>query len=101
MSSLDDDNVSPGIGDKMKDLNINNNKNKSSQQIQEDFKHVKNSDLPREWQYAKLHPQDLIIGVVSKRISTRSAVQQAANFAFISQIVQKKVNDALEDKYWI
>ena len=35
VSSLDDDNDNLGIGDKMKDLNINDYKNESSQQIQE------------------------------------------------------------------
>ena len=59
------------------------------------------NELPKEWKYAKSHPQDLIIGDVSKEISTRSALQQAANCAFISQIVPKKVEEALEDEYWI
>ena len=60
---------------------------------------MKNNDLPKEWKYAKLHPQDLIIGDASKGISTRSALQQAVNYAFISQIVPKKVNEALKDEY--
>ena len=38
---------------------------------------------------------------MSKGISIRSVIQQAANYAFISQIVPKSVNDVLEDEYWI
>ena len=48
MPSVDDDEVSPGIEDKMKDLHINDKKIKPSQQIQEESKDVKNSDLPKE-----------------------------------------------------
>ena len=98
---MDDDDASLGIEDKMKDLHINDKKIESSQQIQKESKDVKNSDLPKEWKYAKSHPQDLIIGDASKGISTRSALQQVANCAFISQIVPKKIDEALEDKYWI
>ena len=99
--SVDDDDVSPDIEDKMEDLHINDKKIESSQQIQEESKDVKNSDLPKEWKYAKSHPQDLIIGDTSKGITTRSALQQIANCAFISQIVPKKVDEALKDEYWI
>ena len=84
MPNLDDDDVSLGVGDKMKNLSINDNKTEVSQQIQEKSKDVKGSDLPKEWRYAKSHPKALIIGDASKRISTRSALQQAAYFAFIS-----------------
>ena len=59
----------------MKNLTINDSKNEVSQQIQEESKDVKNSDLPKEWRYAKSHPQDLIIGDISKGISTKSALQ--------------------------
>ena len=48
MPSLGDDDISPGIDDKMKDLSINDSKNEVSQQIQEESKDVKNSDLPKE-----------------------------------------------------
>ena len=96
---MDDDDVSSGIGDKMRDLNVNDKKNESSQQIQKEFKDVKNSDLSKNWRYAKSHPQDLIIGDALKGISARISLQQAANCAFISQIVPKKVDEALEDKY--
>ena len=99
--SVDDDDVSPDIEDKMEDLYINDKKIESSQQIQEESKDVKNSDLPKKWKYAKSHPQDLIIGDTSKGITTRSALQQTTNCAFISQIVLKKVDEVLEDEYWI
>ena len=66
MPSLDDDDVSPGIDDKMKDLSINDSKTEVSQQIQKESRDVKDSDLPKEWRYAKSHLQDLIIGDISK-----------------------------------
>ena len=50
----------------MKDLYINDKKIESSQQIQEESKDVKNSDLPKEWKYVKSHPKDLIIRDASK-----------------------------------
>ena len=99
LSLDDDDDVSPGIIDKIKNLSINYNKTEESQHIQEESKDVKNSDLPKEGRYAKSHPYGLIIGDISKGISTRSALHQATNCAFISQIVPKKVDDALEDEY--
>ena len=101
VSSVDDDDVILGIEDKIKDLSINDKKTEPVEQVKEESKDVKMNDLPKEWKYAKSHPQDLIIGDVSKGISTRSALQQAANCAFISQIVPKKVEEALKDEYWI
>ena len=68
MPSLDEDDDSPSTVDKMKNLSINDSKIEESQHIQEKSKDVKNSDLPREWRYAKSHPQDLIIGDISKGI---------------------------------
>ena len=53
---MDDDDISPGIEDKVKDLSINDKKVESLQQIKEESKDVKNNDLPKEWKYAKSHP---------------------------------------------
>ena len=40
--------------------------------------------LPRDWKYASSHPKDLIIGEVSKRVSTRSIVHNVCSYiAFI------------------
>ena len=41
MPSLDDDDASPSIDDKMKNLSINNNKTEESQYAQEESKDVK------------------------------------------------------------
>ena len=101
MPSIDDNDVSPGIEDKVKYLSINEKKVESLQQIKEESKDVKNNDLPKEWKYDKSHSQDLIIEDASKGISTRSALQQAANCAFISKLCQKKADEALEYEYWI
>ena len=38
---------------------------------------------------------------ISKGISTKSTLQQVANYAFISQNVRKKIDDALKDEYRI
>ena len=57
---------------------------------------MKNNDFPKEWKYAKLHSQDLIFGDALKGMSIRSALQQAENCACISQIVPKKVDEALK-----
>ena len=56
MPSVDDNDVSLGIGDKMRVLNVNDKKNESSQQIQEEANDVKNNDLLKEWRYAESHP---------------------------------------------
>ena len=72
--SLHDDDVSPGIRDKMRDLNVSDKKIESLQQIKEESKDVKNNDLSKESKYVKSHPQELIIGDASKGISTRNAL---------------------------
>ena len=43
-------------------------------------------DLPKDWQFKKARPQDLIIGNTTKGITTRSKLQSIVNLAFISQI---------------
>ena len=55
VSSVDDDDVSLGIEDKIKDLSINDKKTEPVEQVKEESKDVKMNDLPKEWKYAKSH----------------------------------------------
>ena len=52
VSSVDDDDVSPGIVDRVKYLSINDKKIELLEQIKEESKDVKINDLPKEWKYA-------------------------------------------------
>ena len=58
-------------------------------------------DLPKNWQFKKSHPQDLIIGDTTKGVTTRSKLKSLVNLAFISQIESKNVDDALNDEFWV
>ena len=57
--------------------------------------------LPREWRYINQHSKEQIIRDTFRSVCTRTSLQHAVNFSFISQIVPKNMNDALEDEYWI
>ena len=58
-------------------------------------------DLPKDWQFKKAHPQELIIGDTTKGVITRSQLKSIINLAFISQIEPKNVDDALCDEFWV
>ena len=58
-------------------------------------------DLPKDWQFKKSHPQELIIGDTLKGVTTRSKLKDLVNLAFISQIEPKNVDDALSDEFWV
>ena len=58
-------------------------------------------DLPKDWQYKKTHPQELIIGDTTKGVTTRSKLKSFVNLTFISQIEPKNVDDALCDEFWV
>ena len=58
-------------------------------------------DLPKNWQFKKAHPQELIIGDTTKRVTTRSKLKSFVNLAFISQIEPKNIDDALCDEFWV
>ena len=46
--------------------------------------------LPKDWRFASNHPKDLIIGDVSKGVTTRSKLHDLCGyFAFISQLSPK------------
>ena len=56
-------------------------------------------DLPKNWQFKKAHPQDLIIGDTTQGVTTRSKLKSIVNLAFISQIEPKNIEDALSDEF--
>ena len=58
-------------------------------------------ELPKDWQFKKVHPQELIIGDTTKGVTTRSKLKSIINLAFISQIKPKNVDDALSDKFLV
>ena len=58
--------------------------------------------LSKNWRYATSHPKDLIIGDVSKGVTTGSKLHDIyGNFAFISHIEPKNVLEAEGDSYWL
>ena len=58
-------------------------------------------DLPKDWQFKKAHPQDLIIGDTIKGLTTYSKLKSIVNLAFTSQIEPKNIDDALNDEFWV
>ena len=73
------------------------NKEESEEMPQPTLKNV----LPKDWQFKKVHPQDLIIGDSTKGVTTRSQLKSIVNLLFISQIEPKNVDDALCDEFWV
>ena len=58
--------------------------------------------LLKDWRYATSHPKDLIIGDVSKEITTRSKLYDICDrFVFISHIEPKNILEAEGDSYWL
>ena len=41
-------------------------------------------NMPKDWQFKKAHPQDLIIGETTQGVTTRSKLKSIVNLAFIS-----------------
>ena len=58
-------------------------------------------DLPKDWQFKKDHPKNLIISDTLKGVTTRFHLKTIVNLAFISQIEPKNVDDALADEFWV
>jgi len=58
--------------------------------------------LPKDWRYATSHPKELIIGDVSKGITTHSKLYDFCDhFAFIFHIEPKNILEAEGDSYWL
>ena len=58
--------------------------------------------LLKDWRIASNHPNDLIIGDVSKGVTTRSKLHDlCGHFAFISHIEPKNILEVEADSYWL
>ena len=58
--------------------------------------------LPKDWRYATNHPKDLIIGDVSKGVTTCSKLHDlCGHYAFISHFEPKNILEAEGDSYWL
>ena len=58
--------------------------------------------LPKDWRYATNHPKDLIIGDVSKGVTTPSKLYDLCrHYAFISHIEPKNILEVEGDLYWL
>ena len=58
-------------------------------------------DLPKEWQFKKDHPKDLIIGEPLKGVTTRHSLKHLNSLTFISQIELRNIDEALNDESWV
>ena len=58
-------------------------------------------ELPKDWQFKKAHPQELIIGDTTKGVTTHSKLKSFINVAFISQLEPKNVDNVLCDEFWV
>ena len=59
-------------------------------------------NLPRESVWSRYHPWELIIGDPEAGVQTIRASQNECYFSsFLSKIESKKVEEALEDPYWV
>ena len=57
-------------------------------------------DLPKEWSFAHNHPRELILGDLSKGITTRASMKNVCrHLAFLSQVEPKMFLDAEHDEY--
>ena len=58
--------------------------------------------LPKDWRYNPHHPKDLVIGEVSKGVTTRPKLHDyCGHYAFISHVEPKNVLEAEADSYWL
>ncbi|XP_075078486.1 uncharacterized protein LOC142164560 [Nicotiana tabacum] len=56
---------------------------------------------PNEWRSEPDYPQKFIIGDPNEGMKMRGALKKKANIALISQIEQKKIEEALKDSSWV
>ena len=71
----------------------------NKEEIEESPQPTLQGELPKDWQFKKAHPQELIIGDTTKGVTTRSKLKSFVNLAFISQIEPKNVDDTLCDEF--
>ena len=87
----------------LKDLPIEEKKSKIDEQGEVQKGQVEPTQpLSKDWRFASNHPKDLIIGDVSKGITTRSKLHDLyGHFAFISHIEPKNILEVEADSYWL
>ena len=85
----------------LKDSPIQDDKKEHFGEVQKD--EVEQSQpFPKDWRYATNHPKDLIIGDVSKGVTTHSKLHElCGNFTFISHFEPKNILKAESDSYWL
>ena len=71
----------------------------NKEEIEESPQPTPQGELPKDWQFKKAHPQELIIGDTTKGVITRSKLKSLVNLAIISQIEPKNIDDALNDEF--
>ena len=82
-----------------KDSPIQEEKQESIGEVQNN-KEESSQPLPKDWRYATNHPKELILGDVSKGITTRSKLHKlCGNFAFISHFEPKNILEVEGDSY--
>ena len=101
--SRNDDDVSIDNDERLEELNIIEKDGviSKAQTLQDDPKDKETKELPNAWSYGKQHPNELIISGNSKGVTIRSSLHHISNCAFISQIIPKNINEALNDEYWV
>ena len=99
LSNLEDDFANMQIGpfvapkiDKVKqsDETPPQSRESSSQQLQ-----------TKDWKFVNNHPQDQIIGDLTKEVKTRSSFKDLFSYALVSKIEPKTIDEALIDNEWI
>jgi len=74
-------------------------KNNTNGEIQ-DVKVEPTQPLPKNWRYTTSYPKDLIIGDISKGVTTRFKLHDiCGHFALISHIESKNILEAEGDSY--
>ena len=56
-------------------------------------------NLPKDWQFKKAHPQDLIIGDTTQGVTTRSKLRSIVNPSFLK--LSPKILMILCDEFWV
>ena len=68
----------------------------------QDVKVESTQPLPKDWRYVTSHTKELIIGNVSKWVTSRSNLHDiCGHFVFISHIEPKNIIEAKGDSYWL
>ena len=85
-----------------KDDTSRENKKKQQEKTNSKQDEGTSQTLPKEWRYISSHPKDLILGDLSRGVTTRSSLKNTCEHdAFISQIEPKFFAKAENDESWI